>query len=154
MPPWPHISQADFEKLQNRIAKRFDRVAPLLIKENVGGFLGSLLRFVLMPGLRNIPGLIRDRALKFVRLTILADLVRRDQIQGWKLPDGIELEADDVRLVLGKLLNPSYDERNVAGIVKAMRAAAASDPDPAKGKPLQVWEAPWTDNHNESSIPS
>jgi hypothetical protein len=160
LPPWPRISQADFEKLQDRIAKRFDRVAPVLISENVGGLFGFLLRFVLMPGIRQVPGLIRARALKFVRLTILADLVRRDQIQGWDLPAGIALDADDVRLVLGELLNPSFDERNVAGIAKALRAAGASDPDPAKieaslqtlkkadGKASQVWEAPWTDQAN------
>jgi Patatin-like phospholipase len=157
LPPWPRISQADFEKLQDRIAQRFDRLAPLFISENVGGILGFLLHFVLIPGIKNIPGLIRGRALKFVRLTILADLVRRDQIQGWELPPGITLDADDVRLVLGELINPSYDERNVAGIVKALRAAVASDLDPIKveaalqnlrladGKPYQIWEAPWKD---------
>jgi hypothetical protein len=157
LPPWPRISQADFDKLQERIAQRFDRVAPAFISENVGGILGSLFRFVLMPGIRNIPGLIRARALEYVRLTILADLVRRDQIQGWELPAGIALDADDMRLVLGELLNPSFAERNVAGIVKALRVAGASDADPAKveaalqalkqadGVPFQVWEAPWTD---------
>jgi len=157
LPPWPRISQADFDKLQSRIARRFDRIAPLLIQENVGGVLGCLLRFVLMPGIRSVRGLIRDRALNFVRLTILADLVRRDQIQGWDLPPDVPLDADDVRLVLGELLNPSYDERNAAGIAKALRATTGSDVDPAKvdaalqrltqadGKPFQVWEAPWKD---------
>jgi hypothetical protein len=174
LPPWPRISQADFDKLQDRIAKRFDRVVPVLISENIGGVFGFLLRFVLLPGIKNIPGLIRARALRFVRLTVLADLVRRDQIQGWNLPAAIALDADDVRLVLGELLNPSFDERNVAGIVTALQVATATDPDPAKvdpdaanpakvipnpamveaalqalkqadGKPFQVWEAPWKD---------
>jgi len=83
--------------------------------------------------------------------------VRRDQIQGWELPPGIELSADDVRLVLGELLNPKYDQRNVPGIIKTLRVAMASGVDQAKveaalqqlkqaeGKPFQVWEAPWTD---------
>jgi hypothetical protein len=157
LPPWPRISQGEFDKLQARIAQRFDRVAPLLIQQNVGGILGFLLGLVLMPLIRNLPGLIRDRALNFARLTILADLVRRDQIQGWDLPAGLALDADSVRLALGELANPSYDQRNVAGIVKALRVATATDVDPAKveaalqslkradGKPFQVWEAPWTD---------
>jgi Patatin-like phospholipase len=159
LPPWPRISQAEFDKLQARIAQRFDRVAPLFIQQNVGGVLGFLLGLVLMPLFRDIPGLIRGRALKFVRLTILADLVCRDQIEGWELPADLALGPDDVRLVLGELLNPNYDQRNVAGIVKALRAAAASDADPAKveaalqdlkradGKPYQVWEAPRTDKN-------
>jgi hypothetical protein len=163
LPAWPRIAVNEFEELQDRIAQRFDRVAPLIVRQYVGGFLGFLLGLVLKPLIRNIPGLIRDRALKFVRLTLLADLVRRDQIQSWdlsKLDTG--LDADDVRLVLGELLNPRYDQRNVAGIVTAIRVAAAADVDQtkveavlqtlkqARGEPFQVWEAPWKDRKGGS----
>jgi len=163
LPAWPRITMAEFKRLQVRIAQRFDRVVPLIIRQNVGGFLGFLLGLVLKPLIRNIPGLIRDRALKFVKLTLLADLVRRDQIQGWDLSRiDTGLDADDVRLVLGELLNPRYDQRNVAGIVTAIRVAATAGVDKikvegalqklkqARGEPFQVWEAPWKDKNGGS----
>ncbi len=59
-----------------------------------------MLGLVLKPLIRNLPGLIRDKSLKFVKLTVLTDLGRRDQIQGWDLPADLGLDADDVRLVL------------------------------------------------------
>jgi hypothetical protein len=43
LPKWPRISQRDFETLQRRIEKRFDRVAPLIIQQSVSGFLSLLL---------------------------------------------------------------------------------------------------------------
>jgi len=163
LPAWPRITTGEFEELQVRIAQRFDRVAPLLIQQNVGGFLGFLLGLVLQPLIRNIPGLIRDRALKFARLTLLADLVRRDQIQGWDLSKtDTGLDADDARLVLGELLNPRYDQRNVTGIVTAIRVAASTGVDEpkveaalqklkqARGEAFQVWEAPWKDKKGGS----
>jgi hypothetical protein len=163
LPAWPRITMDEFKRLQVRIAQRFDRVVPLIIRQNVGGFLGFLLGLVLKPLIRNIPGLIRDRALKFVKLTLLADLVRRDQIQGWDLSMiDTGLDADDVRLVLGELLNPRYDQRNAAGIVTAIRVAATAGVDKikvegalqelkqARGEPFQVWEAPWKDKNGGS----
>ena len=163
LPAWPRITMDEFKRLQVRIAQRFDRVAPLIIRQNVGGFLGFLLGLVLKPLIRNIPGLIRDRALNFVGLTLLADLVRRDQIQGWDLSRiDTGIDADDVRLVLGELLNPRYDQRNVAGIVTAIRVAATPGVDEikvegalqklekARGEPFQVWKAPWKDKNGES----
>jgi len=163
LPAWPRITVDEFKRLEVRIAQRFDRVVPLIIRQNVGGFLGFLLGLVLKPLIRNIPGLIRDRALKFVKLTLLADLVRRDQIQGWDLSRiDTGLDADDVRLVLGELLNPRYDQRNVAGIVTAIRVAATAGVDKikvegalqklkqARGEPFQVWEAPWKDKNGGS----
>lgn len=156
LPPWPQISQAEFDQLQERIAGRFDAVAPRLIQQNVRGVLGFLLGLVLRPGVRNIPGLIRDKALKFVRLTILADLVRRNQIKGWDLPADLGVDPDDARLIIAELLSPIYEERNVDGILKAV-SAVTDNLDSAKitdvlqrltqarGKPYEVWEAPWKD---------
>jgi hypothetical protein len=119
LPEWPRITQARFDTLQRRIAERFDAVAPRVLADNVKGFLWLLLRLPLLPVIRNIPGLIRDKALRFISLTILADLVRRDQIEGWELPqvwqlplsleNSAALEADDIRLVLAELLNPAHD---------------------------------------------
>jgi len=98
-----------------------------------------------------------------VKLTLLADLVRRDQIQGWDLSRiDTGLDADDVRLVLGELLNPRYDQRNVAGIVTAIRVAATAGVDKikvegalqklrqARGEAFQVWKAPWEDKNGGS----
>ena len=158
LPLWPQISQADVDTLQERIAQRFDRVAPMLLQQNVRGILGFLLGLVLKPGVRSIPGLVRDKALNFVKLTILADLVRRNKIKGWDLPGDLGVDPDDARLVLAELLNPKYDQRNIAGIQKAA-GSAGGDLDPAKvetvltrlkkaeGKPYQVWEAPWKDKN-------
>lgn len=106
LPQWPRIDQGDFDKLQDRIAGRFDKVAPLLVAQKVKGFLGLLIRFVLLWGINRIPGLIRARALEYARRAILSDLVRRDQILGWTLPEGLGLADEDVRLILAELLNP------------------------------------------------
>jgi hypothetical protein len=88
---------------------------------------------------------------------MLADLVRRDLIEGWELPPNSGLNGDDIRLVLAELINPSYDLRNVAGLAKAAgldratvkavlkvgRSSAAS------GKNFEVWRAPWTDKDTD-----
>ncbi len=156
LPAWPQISQAEFDALQERIAKRFDRVAPMLLQQNVRGVLGFLLGLVLKPGVRSVPGLVRDKALNFVRLTILADLVRRNQIVGWDLPDDLDVDPDDARLVVAELLNPRYDERNIQGVRKAVSSvsgnldsagieAVLTRLKQARGKPYEVWEAPWKD---------
>jgi hypothetical protein len=76
LPAWPRISQIRFDILQARIAGRFDAVAPRLLAQNVTGPLYYLLLLAVRP----FPwpfGLIRDKTLKFVKASILADLVRR-----------------------------------------------------------------------------
>jgi hypothetical protein len=108
--------------------------------------------------------LIGGKILDYVRMTILADLVRRDQIDGWDLPDVTEdpsnLAASKVppgyvRLVLAELLNPKFAVRSVAGIYESIRATRDTPLTPrgvqsvlaqykaAKGKPYEVWEAGW-----------
>ena len=154
---WPQITQGDFDALQLRIGQRFDSVAPALIRQNVRGLLGLLFQIALLPGLNLFLSLFRDKALNFVRLTILSDLVRRDQIAGWDLPMDTGLGPDDVRVVLGELLNPQFDLRTSAGILQSIRSVAtlkltAVDVDAAlqklktaQGRPYQVWEAGWKD---------
>ncbi|MGH6794686.1 MAG: hypothetical protein ACREDD_07935 [Methylocella sp.] len=147
---WPRISQARFETLQTRIAERFDAVAARLLEQNVAGGLGFLLWLALLPW----PfGLIRKRALNYIRPFMLADLVRRDLIEGWKVPPNPGLDGDDIRLVLAELINPGYDLRNVAGLAKAagldratVEAVLALGQIPAAaGQRFEVWRAPWTD---------
>ena len=157
LPPWPRIAQADLDRLMTRIGLRFDRVAPMVVGQNVGGFLGFLLQLVLLPGIRSAPGLIRDKVLNFARLTILGDLVRRNQITGWDLPDGLSVDPDDARLVIAELLEPKYDERNVEGIRRAVAPMSAAlsaatitqvlERLKQTRGPFQVWEAPWRDKN-------
>ena len=150
LPAWPRISQARFEILQTRIAERFDAAAPRFV-QNVTGPLWILLRLALSPRLGPF-GLIRKKALDFVRPFMLADLVRRDLIEGWELPPHPDLDGDDIRLVLAGLINPAYDLRNVAGLAKAagldranVEAALALCQSPAaSGQRFEVWRAPWT----------
>jgi len=165
LPPWPRISQVartmartdrsgtSFEILQTRIAERFDAVAPRLLAQNVTGPLSFLLGLAVRPFPWGI-GLIREKALNFVKAFMLADLVRRDLIEGWELPPNPGLDGDDIRLVLAELINPAYDLRDVAGLCKAagldrakVEAALALGQSPAaSGKNYEVWRAPWTDN--------
>jgi len=164
---WPQICHSDIEKLLERIGDRFDRIAPALINSNIKGFLGFLFQLPLKPGLKNLPFLIRSRILKFVKLIILADLVRRGQIQGWdlgSLPEETGMDCDDIRAILAELINPAYDQRNIEGLVVAINnsrpvgsVAAVVDAkqiahvltlcENAKGKAYEVWRAPWKDKN-------
>ncbi len=152
LPPWPRIKWDQFNKLQTHIAERFDAVAPRLLAQNVTGPLSFLLGLAVRPFPRGI-GLIRNKALNFVKAFVLADLVRRDQIEGWELPLNPDLDGDDIRLVLAELINPSYDLRNVAGLAKAagldcktVQAVLDLGQKPAaSGKNFQIWRAQWTD---------
>jgi hypothetical protein len=148
---WPRISQIRFDILQTRIAERFDAVAPKLLAQYVTGPLWFLLRLAF---LRWPVGLIRNKVLNFVKDSMLADLVRRDMIEGegWELPPDPNLYGDDIRLVLAELFDPAYDLRNVAvfckaaGLdlakVEAMLDRFQSLVDPSKN--FEVWKAPWT----------
>ncbi len=153
LPAWPRISQVRFEILQTRIAARFDAAAPRFLALNVTGSLYFLLLLAVRPFPRGI-GLIRKKALTFVKASMLADLVRRNLIEGWELPANPGLDGGDVRLVLAELINPAYELRNVAGLCKAAgldreKVTAVLDlgqSPAASGKNFEVWRAPWTDN--------
>ncbi|MGA8170858.1 MAG: hypothetical protein WB816_08515 [Methylocystis sp.] len=161
LPPWPQINKVAFDQLQKRIATRFDKVAPALVAQKVKGFLGLMIRLVLIWGINRIPGLIRARALEYARRAILSDLVRRDQISDWTLPENLDLPNDDVRLILAELINPAYDYRTVDGILRSISPSASRAIEPvqvralllklkhADGKPLQTWQAPddWAERY-------
>jgi hypothetical protein len=74
------------------------------------------------------------------------------------------LDEDDIRFILAELATPAYDQRNVAGLLKAataVRPASPQAPDitadkiarlleackAATGKDYQVWQAPWNDKN-------
>jgi hypothetical protein len=148
----PRISQARFEILQTRVAVRFDAAAPRLLAQNVTGPLRVLLSLAVRPFPWGI-GLIRKKALKFVRSFMLADLVRRDQIEGWELPPHPNLDSDDIRLVLAELINPAYHLRSVTGLAKTAvldpktvsAALTLCQSSAAVGQSFEVWRSPWTD---------
>ena len=113
LPNWPRFANSDFNVLITRVKSRISAIAPILIRGQTAspllrsiGLLGSLLG--------------HKRVVTFVRLAILSDLIRRDQIEGWELPSQWrDSAADDVRAILAELASPAYDFRTAAGISSA-----------------------------------
>jgi hypothetical protein len=149
-PLWPQMSHDEFSALQARIAQRLDKVVQTLAASHgPGGVAGWLLG--------RIYSLKRSDALEFIKFTILADLVKRNQIQGWDLPNAwkqapsIPLDGDDVRMVLAALLDPSLDLRNAAGIAAATRldvtkvTAILVACQAETGAPYEIWQSSRTD---------
>jgi len=117
LPLWPQMSQRDFDRLCNRMRERLDRVIPALVNSQTPSVK---LRTALKLGWLLF---LRSRIFEFVRLTMISDLVRRRQIQGWDAAEyasetvkSFERSADDVRAVIAELINPAYDFRTVRGI--------------------------------------
>jgi hypothetical protein len=153
---WPRISRREFETLQARIAERYESVAPALIAQTIS-------EKALLIGLRALGGTIRKKALDFIEAKILADLIRRDQIEGFAdIPNTAGLQAFDVRLILAELITPDRSGRSVGDIAKAIgltRKEALSDVQITEvleelmtvaGRPYKVWKAPGKDDHGRS----
>lgn len=149
-PPWPRMSQDEFDALQIRIAQRLDAVAQKLItSQGPSGVARSLLNVIYSNK--------KGEALDFIKFTILADLVRRNQLEGWDLPDHwrqpptMALSGDDIRKVLAALLDPSFDLRNATGIAAATRLDATTVNailgacQAETGAPYEVWQSPRKD---------
>jgi hypothetical protein len=140
LPPWPRISQADFETLMTRIKGRLDKVAPRFVQAQTSSrIFRALGRFGLWFG--------QSRVLDYVRYAILSDLVRRDQIAGWDLPGDLQASGDDARLVLAELANPAFSFRTPAGISRtthltpaAVTGILATMEKAGVGKPFAVWK--------------
>ncbi len=124
LPNWPRIGQPELDEILRRIASRFKAVGPLLIRAQTAS---PLLRSIAGIGLR----LGRRRLLDYIRLVILSDLVRRDQIAGWELsPEMLQWlketwgkgkyeqrkTAEDIRQVLAELASPAFSFRTATGI--------------------------------------
>lgn len=113
LPNWPRFANSDFNVLITRVKSRISAIAPILIR---GQTASPLLRSIGLLG----SFLGSKRVVTFVRLAILSDLIRRDQIEGWELPSQWrDSAADDVRAILAELASPAYDFRTVAGISSA-----------------------------------
>ncbi len=105
------MSEADLGVLMKRGKGRLDKLAPRFVEaQTASQIFRALGRFGLWFG--------QDRILGFIRRAILTDLVRRDQIAGWELPDSLKESGDDVRLVLAELSSPTFSFRTPEGIAK------------------------------------
>ncbi len=112
LPHWPRISEAGLDTLGRRIEQRLDKLLPILIRAQTKS---RRLRLIASAGLF----LGKRHILDAVRLAILSDLIRRDQVEGWALPDGFSLDADDARAVLAELASPLFQYRTISGIAKS-----------------------------------
>jgi hypothetical protein len=144
-PVWPRVTQADLDVLQNRIKARFQALTTTLLSQQIRSpLLWAALRLPLAVGEGDV--------LEYIRLTILADLVKRDQIDGWQLPIDWPHPAE-VRRVLSALLAPGVNLRNISGLAKATKlsaetvAAILDRCKTQKGRPFEVWQAPWKDKN-------
>jgi hypothetical protein len=151
LPRWPRMSQSDFDRLMERIEGRLDKVRPRFVQSQTNnGIMRQLLRFGLWWA--------QDKAVDFIKNAILSDLVRRDQIEGWDLPDirrwnlpqlpsatyG-QLE-DNVRVVIAELVNPAFTFRTAEGIAEKahltpefVRATLAGLQQDGSDKPYRLW---------------
>lgn len=117
--PWPRMSGRDFRELMQHFKRRFELVKGPFIRSQTAK---SSVRLLARLGLRAQQG----RILRFVALIILADLVRRDQIEGWDLPMDVRdtaskfgLLPEDVRQILATMVEPARDACNVDQIATA-----------------------------------
>ena len=113
LPPWPRMSQASFDTLQERIKKRLKLVGPALIR---GQAKSRKIRLAM-----NVALCVgKKRILEYIRFAILSDLIRRDQIAGWEL-DGLPagIDPDHARKAIAELAHPAFDFRTEAGIAEA-----------------------------------
>jgi hypothetical protein len=108
--PWPRMSTQDLDTLNERIEDRLSKLAPRLIEaQTKGRSLRLVLKFAVYWG--------KSRLLQYIKLAILSDMIRRDQIAGWDLPDRYQSEA--TRKVLAELAAPAYDLRTIPSLVRS-----------------------------------
>ncbi|MBY5487112.1 hypothetical protein E0H36_25805 [Rhizobium leguminosarum bv. viciae] len=141
-PSWARIGEDAFALLITRIEARLVAVARRLIATEATSVRMKLgLNFLLLVG--------RNRIIDYIRLTLLQDLVLRDQIEGWSLP-AAEMRPEVVRAVLAALLDPAFDLRTEAGIARTTKLDVSLVREildlltGAADARCQVWVAPWT----------
>jgi len=147
--PWPRMSQADFDTLQDRLKKRIKALVPILIDRQTNGVL-------LRIGLRAAALVAQGGLFKYVKYYILSDLIRRDLIAGWEL-QGLpaEVSPQNVRDVLAELAQPAFDYRTPARLAAVTHLKSAQIDSilaflkPQDGKPYQVWQS----SHPETGTP-
>lgn len=147
-PTWARIGEDAFALLITRIEARLIAVARRLVAtETTSARMKLGLNFLLLVG--------RNRIVDYIRLTLLQELVLRDQIEGWPLP-ATDIRPDYVRAVLAALLDPAFDLRTEAGIARTTKLDASVVREildiltSATGARCQVWAAPWTTSDEPS----
>jgi hypothetical protein len=129
------MSQSDFDFLQKRIAKRFNKLADKLVETEVGSWLARRLVSVVL-------FFKKSSILESIKWMIMSDLIRRDQIEGW---DFTIANADNQRKIAAELANAQYDARTPESIarctklpvqeVRSILAAFVA----AKNHPYRAW---------------
>jgi hypothetical protein len=108
------MSELHLKQLWGRIEQRMDMLLPMLIESQTKS---RRLRFIggaaLMFG--------KGHLLSAVQWTIMSDLIRRDQVEGWTLPPDLTTRSDAARAVLAELASPAFDYRTIAGLTAATR---------------------------------
>lgn len=116
LPKWPQMTQAAFEQLCDRIEQRIDAIAPHFVNAHTQSVK---LRTALKLGWKTF---FRDHAVWYVKQTILADLVRREQIEGrdsrLRFDEPVPAQGD-VAAIVAELINPAFDFRTPEGIAKS-----------------------------------
>jgi hypothetical protein len=122
LPIWPQMSEHDFAVFCDRMVARIDAVVPRLINSQTRSVK---LRAALRMGWHLF---LRSRTINFMRLAILSDLIRRDQIKSWEAPGQIkpqlkqyERPPEDAQAIIAELVNPAFDFRTPHGISKKTR---------------------------------
>jgi hypothetical protein len=157
LPHWPRMSTGDFDSLLTQIATRLKAVGPVLVRAQT---TNRVLRTLALIGL----AWSGDQIRQYIKRSILSDLVRRDQIEGWELPALTlppDWTQDDVRAVLGELINPAFDLRSAASIAERTHTTERSVADvldqlrkAESGKPFQVTTAGDRDGKTLYALPS
>ncbi|OEC93564.1 hypothetical protein [Rhizobium sp. YK2] len=147
-PKWPQIGDDVLGDLQKAIELRLGKLADALVaQKGPTWLLRRLMEVAYHFG--------KTRVFDFVRLSILSDLVRRDQVSSWTFPARWKRPTSasdlDIRLVLAELLNPKFELRNEAGIAKSTGLGIGTVRDvlatcqAETGSKFAVWRASWTD---------
>ena len=147
LPDWPRLTHDEFSDLQPRIKERLEAVAAVMIRQKVTQRLQRWLAQWLFFALKG-------RVLETLKLTLLSNLVLRDQIEGWALPtvwrrgSANAPNPDNVRRVLAQLINPSFDLRTEFSLAKSCQLDVSVVRHVLDlcmgetGKPYEVWRSP------------
>lgn len=102
-PPWPRIDESRLARIDKRIEARAAYVVPKLLNfKSVSPVLNWALRQAW-----NLIG--EERLLSYARGTIRADLIRRDQLDGW------QSYSEGARAVVAELSLSAFDYRTING---------------------------------------
>jgi hypothetical protein len=144
-PDWAMMTLKEVDSLMVPLLRRLERVGTRLI---LSQFSSRWLRISLRLAkwLANRP----QRAPYYIRWAILSELIQRNQIEEWKLPEDWKgLNPAQVRLVWAALASPAYDYRSAAalagatGVPEAAVLAILEKSRTAKGMTYRVVRAPF-----------